>query len=225
MPTDSQQTASEAYIKRRYERWRTMAVPFDYKRSKSERIAEILKDTGGLPKTALELGVGPGGIAGPLSRLGVHLIGIDLSIDALMRAKEYCRDDDVALLRGSGFTLPFADGTFPVIYASQVLHLFDDKGRLALMREAQRVLQPQGRFVFDMKNVIAHALRYLGSTPERKRRNFPRLADVGALLHQAGFVGIEMKPGLLPGLARAQVPNLSLLRLVAHTVFFVARRP
>ena len=180
-----------------------MAVPFDYKRLKSARLAQILAETGGLPRTALELGVGPGGIAGPLSRRGVHLVGMDLSIDALRRAQEYCRSDDVVLLRGSGFSLPFSNGTFPVVYASQVLHLFENDGRLALLREASRVLEPRGRLVFDMKNVIAHAFRYLGSSPDRKRRNFPRFAEVRHLLDQAGFVNTETRPGLLPGLTTA----------------------
>jgi ubiquinone/menaquinone biosynthesis C-methylase UbiE len=217
--------ASEAYIKTRYERWRTMTVPFDYKRSKSARIAEILKDTGGLPRTALEVGVGPGGIAGPLSRHGVRLVGMDLSIDALVRAREYCEKDDVSLLRASGFSLPFNDGVFPVVYASQVLHLFDNDGRLAIMREAYRVLESRGRLVFDMKNVVTHAVRYLGSSPERKQRNFPRSSELKSLLEQAGFVGIETRPGLLPGLPLTHLPNLGLLRTIAHTVFFIARRP
>jgi SAM-dependent methyltransferase len=216
---------SETYIKRRYERWRLMAVPFDYKRIKSGRIAEILRETGGLPNTALELGVGPGGIAGPLSRQGVRVLGMDLSIDALMRAKDYCRDDKVMLLRGSGFALPFPSGSIPTVYASQVLHLFDNDGRLALMREAFRVLQPNGRFVFDMKNVVTHALRYLGASAQRKRRNFPSHADLRQLLGDAGFQNVETLPGVLPGFRRTKVPNIGVLQLVAHTVFFVARRP
>jgi ubiquinone/menaquinone biosynthesis C-methylase UbiE len=223
--SDVKQDASEAYIKQRYERWRTMAVPFDYKRTKSGRLAEIIRATGGMPDTALELGVGPGGIAAPLSRNGIHVIGMDLSLDALMRAKEYCRQDDVRLVRGSGFTLPFASGSLPLVYASQVLHLFDNPERLALMKEVHRVLQSGGRFVFDMKNVVTHALRYLGSSPERKRRNFPPLRDLHELLAQAGFTQVETLPGLLPGIAATRLPNLGVVRLAAHTVFFIARRP
>jgi ubiquinone/menaquinone biosynthesis C-methylase UbiE len=195
----------EEFIKHRYERWRLMKVPFDYKRSKSERIAEIIRGTGGLPQTALELGVGPGGIASPLSRHGVHVVGMDLSADALLRAKDYCRDDNVSLLRGSGFALPFADNTLPLVYASQVLHLFSHDDRLALMREVHRVLEPGSRFVFDMKNVVTHAIRYLRSTPRR-------------------FADIETRPGLLPGLTVAKLPNVGILRRFAHTVFFVARK-
>lgn len=218
------ETHRDEYIKRRYERWRLMKVPFDYKRAKSDRIAEIIKETGGLPSAALELGVGPGGIAGPMSRRGVHVFGMDLSVDALFRAKDYCRDDAVSLLRANGFALPFPDRTFPLAYASQVLHLFDNPERERMMREVHRVLQPNGRFVFDMKNVVTHAWRYLRSSPKRKRRNFPPLSEVTQLLRQAGFGDVETRPGLLPGVTAARVPNLPLVQTLAHTVFFVARK-
>ncbi len=216
--------SDNTYITTRYERWRNMAVPFDYKRTKGERIAAILQESGGLPRRALEVGVGPGAIAGLLSQRGIRMIGMDLSPDALFRAKEHCRDKDVSLLRGSGFALPFASGSLPTVYASQVLHLFDNEGRLGLMREVHRVLQPGGRFVFDMKNVVTHAFRYLTSTAKRKRRNFPRLRELDELLGQAGFMDVERRPGLLPGLRMTNVPNLSLTRAIAHTVFFVARK-
>ena len=123
--TSSSSQSEEAYIKERYTRWRGQTVPFEYKKAKSTRLAQILRETGGLPPRALELGVGPGGIAGPLSRNGLQVVGIDLSPEALERAREYCRNDRVLLLRGSGFGLPFRDNTFPLVYASQVLHLFD----------------------------------------------------------------------------------------------------
>ena len=216
--------SSESHIVEQYERWSTTDVPFDYKRTKGGRIDAILQESGGRPRLALEVGVGPGGIARLLSQEGIHVVGMDLSPEALVRAQEHCRGHKVGLLRGSGFSLPFRDGTFPAVYASQVLHLFQDDGRLALMREVHRVLERNGRFVFDMKNRLAHASRYLGSTAGRKRRNFPPLATIRTLLQQAGFSDIDMRPGVLPVVGLTHVPNLSVLRWIAHTTFFVARR-
>jgi SAM-dependent methyltransferase len=215
--------SEEAYIKRRYERWKGMAVPFAYKETKSLRLAQILGDTGGLVPTALELGVGPGGIAGPMSRRGMRIVGIDLSPEALQRAQEYCRQDQVALLRGSGFALPFPNESFSLVYASQVLHLFENDGRLRLMREARRVLRPGARFVFDMKNALSHPLRYWTSSVDRRQRNFPTTDEIRTLLERAGFASVELRPGVLPGLGAVRVPNLGIFRLVAHTRFFVAR--
>jgi len=219
-----EQGVAEDYVKRRYERWRGMAVPFVYKGTKSRRLAQIIERTGGLTTTALELGVGPGGIAGPLSRLGVGVIGMDLSWAALMRAKDHCKSDDVTLLCGSGFALPLLDRSFPLVYALQVLHLFDNDGRLLLMKEMHRVLQPGGRFVFDMKNVTTHAWRYISSSPARKRDNFPSRGRIGDLLAEAGFRDVSTLPGVLPLVGAANVPNLPLLRAMAHTTFFVATR-
>jgi SAM-dependent methyltransferase len=223
--TSPSSQSEEAYIKQRYTRWRGQAVPFDYKKVKSARLAQILRDTGGLPPRALELGVGPGGIAGPLSRNGFQVIGLDLSPEALERAREYCRDDRVVLLRGSGFALPFQDESIPLVYASQVLHLFDDAGRLRLMQEVRRVLRRGGRFVFDLKNVMPHAMRYWTSTVARRHRNFPSTARIEHLLQDARFGDVEMRAGVIPGLGAVNVPNIGMLRSVAHTRFFNARKP
>ena len=202
-----------------------MAVPFAYKETKSIRLAQILGETGGLTPAALEVGVGPGGIAGPLSRRWMRVVGIDLSLEALERAKEYCRDDRVMLLRGSGFSLPFRDQSFPLVYAAQVLHLFDTDGRLRLMHEVRRVLRPGARFVFDMKNAFSHPLRYWTSSASRKLRNFPSTDEIQALLDRAGFRDVEVRPGVMPGLGAVQVPNAGLFRALAHTLFFIARTP
>ena len=201
-----------------------MAVPFAYKHTKSVRLAQILDETGGLTSLALELGVGPGGIAGPISRRGMRVVGIDLSQEALDRATEYCRDDDVVLLRGSGFALPFRDASLPLVYASQVLHLFDDDGRLRLMSEVKRVLRPGARFVFDLKNVGSHPIRYWRSPARRRRRNFPTTRQIQTLLARAGFTHVDVRPGVMPGLGAIQVPNVGVFRAVTHTRFFIARK-
>ena len=217
--------SAEAYVTKRYRFWRTAAVDFDYKHRKGTRIAQIMRETGGLEPLVLELGVGPGGVAVSVSREGVRVVGIDISPDALDRAKEHCRLHQVRLLRASGFQLPFRDESFPLIYASQVLHLVDSAERLAMMQEAYRVLKPGGRFVFDMKNIWSHPLRFLRATAARRRTNFPSHSEVVALLRRCGFAGIIRRAGVLPFAHWAKVPNVALLRQVAHTTFFVAWRP
>jgi ubiquinone/menaquinone biosynthesis C-methylase UbiE len=218
-------STAESYIVNRYKLWRRWPTHWGYKHAKGARIARIIEETGGLPKLAVEIGVGPGGVAAALSRSGITVVGLDLSPDALTRAREHCKQDPVHLMRASGFSLPFQDASVDVIYASQVLHLFDSPGRAQLMREALRTLKPAGRFVFDMKNVSSHPVRYFGSTPERKRRNFPGVKEILSLLEQAGFGSVKMRPGLLPVIKSANVPNNGLMRALAHTTFFVAQRP
>jgi SAM-dependent methyltransferase len=216
----------EAYIVDRYQRlWQRWRPVYDYKHVKGARISEILDRSGGHAPLALELGVGPGGIAAALSRKGMRVVGIDLSADALARAKEHCREDRVDLLRGSGFSLPLRDRSLPLVYASQVLHLFDLEGRSAIAREVYRVLKPGGRFVFDMKNASSHLLKVMRYSAERRHKNFPPQSEILGLLGEAGFTGVTRAAGVFPVVPAALVPNVGLLRSLAHTTFFVARRP
>jgi SAM-dependent methyltransferase len=215
--------SAEAYIVNRYERlWKDWQPEYGYKHVKGSRIAEIIAQTGGFPAVGLEVGVGPGGVAAALSRRGIRVIGIDLSSDALMKAKEHCRADRVSLMRGSGFSLPFRDASLPLVYASQVLHLFDAEGRRNMMAEVHRVLKPGGRFVFDMKNASSHLLRVARYSSERRKRNFPGQSEIVRLLKETGFSTIARRPGVLPVLHWERVPNLAIFRALAHTTFFIA---
>jgi ubiquinone/menaquinone biosynthesis C-methylase UbiE len=214
----------EEYITLRYRLWRDLAVNFDYKRRKAARIAEIIRQTGPVEPTAVELGVGPGGIAAEISRRGVHVIGVDLSPDALVRAREHCRSERVTLVRGSGFHLPFLTESIALLYAPQVLHLFDNPDRLALMTDVFRVLRPGARFVFDMKNVSTHLVRYVRSSADRRARNYPRRAEVLGLLRQSGFSAVRTLPGVLPGVGLTRIPDLGAFRLLSHTLFYIARK-
>lgn len=214
---------SEAYIVKRYAGIWGRQPAYQYKHAKGERIAEILRDSGGVGQLAVELGVGPGGIARTVSRHGTRVIGIDLSPDALQRAKEHCAGDNVTLMRASGFSLPFRDASLPLVYASQVIHLFEASGRQAIMREVRRVLQPGGRFVFDMKNVSSHLLRVARYSRERRRRNFPPQQEILRLLTEVGFSTVTRRPGMLPLVRLTHVPNNPIIRTLAHTTFFIAR--
>lgn len=220
----SSPSKDESFVVGRYRLWEQWAGQYKYKHLKGERIARILEETGGLPAVAVELGVGPGGVASALSRRGMLVIGIDLSPEALIRAREHCAADSVALMRASGFALPFLDASIALVYASQVLHLFDDSGRVALMNECRRVLVPRGRFVFDMKNPLSHPWGYLRRDRARRAKNFPPLRAVEALLHKAGFDHVDRKPGLLPRLPWTSFSATGVLGRFAHTTFFVAHK-
>jgi ubiquinone/menaquinone biosynthesis C-methylase UbiE len=216
----------EAKVVRRYRRWEQWPPRYyAYKHAKGTRLARMLEETGGRPQTALEIGVGPGGIAAVLSRSGIRIVGLDLSPEALARAQEHCRSENVALMRASGFALPLRDGSLPLIYASQVLHLFESTDRLTILSEAHRVLEAGGRFVFDMKNAWSHPLRYFRSSSRARRKHFPRHAEVFALLERAGFDTVSTRPGVLPLVHWPHVPDNKVCRALAHTTFFIARKP
>jgi SAM-dependent methyltransferase len=101
---------------------------------------------------ALELGIGTGRIALPLSRRGVHVHGIDLSpaMVAQMRAKPGA--DDVGVTIGD-FAVTRVDGTFCLAYLvrNTIENLTTQDAQAACFRNAAAHLEPGGCFVIEVE--------------------------------------------------------------------------
>jgi ubiquinone/menaquinone biosynthesis C-methylase UbiE len=97
-----------------------------------EGLVGTLREVGAA--SVLEVGVGTGRVAKPLSERGIAVTGLDASRGMLTkaRAKGLSR-----LVRGSAYRLPFPDGTFDSALFVHVLHVLDDPARA--IREASRV--------------------------------------------------------------------------------------
>ncbi|MGI0129372.1 MAG: class I SAM-dependent methyltransferase [Thermoplasmata archaeon] len=95
-------------------------------------VADRLRRTG--IASLLEVGVGTGRVAGPLSERGIVVTGVDASRGMLARAhaKGLGR-----LVRGSAYRLPFPDRAFDAAMFVHVLHVLDDP--ISALREAARV--------------------------------------------------------------------------------------
>ena len=85
-----------------------------------------------------------GGLLGPhIAGLGYRHVGVDLSATASRVAAEH----GVDVVRGDALHLPFADASFDVVVAGEVLeHVADHEGAIA---EACRVLKVGGTLVID----------------------------------------------------------------------------
>ncbi len=105
----------------------------------------------GLPRGAaaprlLDLACGTGVFTRPLARYAASLVvGLDLSWPMLQRARFLAEREgleNIFLIRGTAFRLPFIAGAFPSINCCGALHLFDQPQRA--LEEIVRVLRFDG---------------------------------------------------------------------------------
>lgn len=101
-------------------------------------VRESQAPEGGRERRILDVGCGTGSNLAVLSRHG-HAVGVDLAAEAA----EFCKQRGLTSVALSELeSLPFADGSFDIVIAMDVLeHLDDDLKGLAALR---RVLRPGG---------------------------------------------------------------------------------
>ncbi len=116
-----------------------------------ESIIDCLTDLAGQPPRALELAIGSGRVALPLSRKGVRVTGIDISQEMidLMVAKDGA--DAIETIIGDFADVPVGDDTFPLVFiAFNTLFILPDQDRqLACFHNVERALESEGRFVVE----------------------------------------------------------------------------
>jgi arsenite methyltransferase len=152
-------------------------------------------------QTVLDLGSG-GGIDVLLSakRVGPtgKVYGLDMTDEMLALARENQRKagvSNVEFLNGTIEAIPLPDQSIDVIISNCVINLSVDKD--AVLREAFRVLKPNGRFA--VSDVIIR-----GEVPAEVRRSMElwvgcvagalRDDEYAAKLQAAGFVDVELEP-------------------------------
>ena len=103
----------------------------------------------------VELAVGTGRIAVPIAKAGVRVIGVDESPAMLEGARAYAeRENDSPLvdLRLGDLRDPPVDERVPLatVPFRSLLHMPDEHEKLRALTAAASVLEPGGRFVFDV---------------------------------------------------------------------------
>lgn len=102
---------------------------------------------------ALEVGCGEGRVTRDLAARGHRVTALDASPTLLAAAAE--RDPDGEYVLGAAEALPFADGTFDLVVAYNVL--MDVADMPAAVAEAARVLAPGGRVCACVTHPLADA--------------------------------------------------------------------
>ena len=112
---------------------------------------------GGEGRCALEIGAGRGISSYALASTGWRTVAVEPDSSAIVGAGavlSLCRSSGcrVMVTRADGERLPFAEGTFDLVFGRATLHHARDLE--AMCREVHRVLRPGGRMVFLREHVI-----------------------------------------------------------------------
>jgi SAM-dependent methyltransferase len=103
----------------------------------------------------VELAVGTGRIAVPIARAGVDVIGVDASPGMLALARAAAEEAGVSQrvdLRLGDLREPPVDESVPLVICPfrSLLHMETEEEKLRALRAARALLDPGGRFVFDV---------------------------------------------------------------------------
>jgi SAM-dependent methyltransferase len=111
-----------------------------------DRLAEL---AGGGP--ALELAIGTGRIAIPLSARGVAVTGIELSGPMVQQLRTKVDEQTIPVVLGD-MASTRAPGSFSLVYLvfNTISNLLSQPEQVACFRNAARHLQPGGRFVIEL---------------------------------------------------------------------------
>jgi SAM-dependent methyltransferase len=133
-------------IAKRYEaKWPELFEP-----AVVEPAVRLLADLAGTG-AALELGIGTGRIAIPLSQRGVRVHGIDLSPDMVAQLRAKPGTDDIGVTIGD-FATTRVTGRFRLAYLvrNTIMNLTTQDEQVACFRNVAEHLEPGGRFVIEV---------------------------------------------------------------------------
>jgi 2-polyprenyl-6-hydroxyphenyl methylase / 3-demethylubiquinone-9 3-methyltransferase len=169
-------------------------------------------------RRALDVGCGGGLLAEEFARLGFAVTGVDPSRRSVDAARAHAAEAGLSIeyRQASGEALPFADGSFDVVYCCDVLEHVTDLARV--IAESARVLKPGGVYLYDTINrtpqsklILIKLLQEWGWTslmPPRLHdwQMFIRPHELARLLEQHG-----LQPARIQGL-KPRVNPVTILR-------------
>jgi SAM-dependent methyltransferase len=128
----------------------------DYRYDKLHYLPRLVDFSAYRGRTLLEVGCGIGTDLVRFAQGGAQVTGVDLSSTAVELARKNFALHGVAaqdLRVANGEALPFADGTFDVVYGHGVVQYTANAPQL--IRECHRVLKPGGEAIFMVYNRVS----------------------------------------------------------------------
>lgn len=104
----------------------------------------------------LDLGCGTGGDCLVLARQGLDVTGIDYSHEAVMRAQEKAREENLSVVflqADMTQALPFPPGQFDAVMSNVAFHSFPDLLLRSILKEITRILRLGGLFLFHVNSL------------------------------------------------------------------------
>jgi SAM-dependent methyltransferase len=161
-----------------------------------EFLRSIVHEAGQKPPKLLDVGCGTGANLEMLAAFG-EAEGVDVSDDAL----EFCRRKGLKVHKGLAEKLPFADESFDIVTALDVVEHLDDD--LTGLREMHRVLKTGGRtlifvpafmWLWGVQDDISnHRIRYT------RKQIVERLASAGFTVERATYANWTFFAPILAG--------------------------
>jgi SAM-dependent methyltransferase len=192
--------------------WRALpadALPIGF----AERRAFLLENVAP-GERVLDYGCGGGAFATELDIAGAEVVGVDVSTEALRRARAARPNLDLREIAPDD-PLPFEDAEFDAVWAGDVLtHVLD---LAVVLSELRRVLRPEGRLLVTARNHsrwsmlgIALSRRRFAAhfDPRSQQIRFFTMPTLRDLLWDMGFVDLELRATGSTLCARAVRPAL-----------------
>ena len=101
------------------------------------------------PMLILDYGCGAGWLSAFLARKGFKVVGIDISVSLLRRAKRVCHEAE--FIACDAENLPFKDSTFDFVVGVAILHHLNLERSC---KEIRRVLKNKSKFIFFEPNSL-----------------------------------------------------------------------